>query len=106
MAMLTNVVIDQTVEGQVVRRSYLLHSSEAARRGGRVVVAFHGRGEEALSWVPALEERVQCGDFIGVYPEGLEKSWNCGVEPSKAAMQRFRDSPLILQKAKVLAARM
>lgn len=96
----TTVTLQQHVEGEgLVNRSYLLHGSAAARRSGRLVVAFHGLGEAATTWVDALQPFVARGDFLGVYPEGLKKnggpsSWNCGPEPSNADDVAFVDAVL------------
>lgn len=93
----TTVTLQQHVEGEgLVGRSYLLHASPAAWRSGRLVVAFHGLGEAASTWVDALQPFVTRGDFVGVYPEGLRKnggpsSWNCGPEPSNADDVAFVD---------------
>ena len=102
----TTVTLQQHVEGVdgdpdgLVDRSYLLHASAAAWRNTsgpvRLLVAFHGLGEAASTWVDALQPFVARGDFVGVYPEGLRKnggpsSWNCGPEPSNADDVAFVD---------------
>ena len=41
-----------------------------------------------------IAEAVEGGDFIGVYPEGLEYSWNLGPEASEADDVAFTEAIL------------
>jgi polyhydroxybutyrate depolymerase len=49
-----------------------------------LLFAFHGGGGEGHFFVEDFDELMQTGRFIGVYPEGIEQSWNLGFEESTA----------------------
>lgn len=87
----TRMTLPQTVEGKVEERGFLIHTPARPRvQGGLpVVFAFHGIGSPADMWVDLFGPLVGNSEFIGVYPEGLFESWNCGIEPSKADEAAF-----------------
>lgn len=82
----TPFFIDQTVDGQVESRRYLVAAPASFEPGKKYPLwfGFHGSGGTGDAYVPAFAPWVSAGDFIGVYPDGLENSWNLGPEASNA----------------------
>ena len=78
--------LNQVVAGETVERRFLVHTPENfdASQGKPLLFAFHGNGGEPESFTGYLWEGIEEGLFIGVYPAGLEYSWNLGPEASKA----------------------
>lgn len=78
--------IPQVVEGETVERHYTVHTplSWDVSTPLPLLFAFHGGGGEGHFFVEDLDETIQAGTFIGVYPEGIENSWNLGREESTA----------------------
>jgi poly(3-hydroxybutyrate) depolymerase len=72
--------IDQEVDGEVVLRRFLIHTSDNFDDTVRVplLFAFHGNGGVADSFTEQLSPSIQDGTFIGVYPDGISNSWNLG----------------------------
>ena len=54
-----------------------------------LVFGFHGNGGDAEGLVPMFSHLVEQGQFIGVYPQGIEHSWNLGLEAFKADETQF-----------------
>ena len=46
--------------------------------------SFEVGGGEGHFFTEELDESIQSGSFIGVYPEGIQGSWNLGREASTA----------------------
>ena len=78
--------IQQEVDGVTVDRTYSVH--EPPNRDPStplpLLFAFHGGGGEGHFFTEDLDETIQRGTFIGVYPEGMYGSWNLGREESTA----------------------
>ena len=81
-----NIFIDQNIEGQIRARKVIIHANEDPREDYHypLVFFFHGNGGSAESWVNQNQDFINSHQFIGVYPQGYKKSWNLGVESSKA----------------------
>jgi polyhydroxybutyrate depolymerase len=88
--------IDQEVDGEVVLRRFLVHTSDNFDDTVRVplLFAFHGNGGVADSFTGQLSPSIQDGTFIGVYPDGISNSWNLGREESTADDVAFVESIL------------
>ena len=52
--------------------------------GSTPTFGFHGAGGVGNLSIGQYADVIEGGDFIGVYPNGLENSWNIGREDSKA----------------------
>ena len=86
-----SITIEQIVEGQLEQREVLLHFPPQfdATRSYPLVFAFHGNGGTAEDLVPMFMHLVEQNQFIGVYPRGIEYSWNLGLEASQADETEF-----------------
>lgn len=94
---LNTLTIPQEVDGETIERSYLVHTADNwdASASLPLLLAFHGNGGEGLDFKQLLNDPVQAGDVIGVYPDGIERSWNLGREASTADDVAFVESILI-----------
>lgn len=88
--------LEQEVSGEMVQRRFLVHTPENfdASENTPLLFAFHGNGGEPESFVYDTGEAIESGYFIGVYPAGLEYSWNLGPELSEADDVAFTDAIL------------
>ena len=80
--------LPQTVEGSTQQREYLVrYPSQPNQSNYPLVFYFHGNGDTAEDFYKSLHEvheLIDNNQFIGIFPQGLEKSWNLGAEASKA----------------------
>lgn len=78
--------IEQDVEGVMVERTVLVAVPDnvESQRVYPMVFAFHGNGGSPENFVDELGGLVEQGEFVGVYLEGVDNSWNMGREDSKA----------------------
>ena len=93
---LNTLTIPQMVDGETIERSYLVHTAKDwdASAPLPLLLAFHGNGGKGLDFKQLLSNPVESRAFIGVYPEGLERSWNLGREASTADDVAFVESIL------------
>ena len=97
------IFVEQEVEGEMVERSFLVHVSRDFDGTGNtpLLFAFHGAGGNGSQFIEQYGPSIESSDFIGVYPNGIENSWNIGREDSKAddiafvyiMMDLLEDSP-------------
>ena len=78
--------VQQVVDGVTVDRTYTVHEPPNWDVSSPLplLFAFHGGGGQGEFFVEDLEESIQSGRFIGVYPDGIQNSWNMGREESTA----------------------
>ncbi len=90
---LSTFFFEQEVEGLSEQRRYLVAAPNVFVPGQAypVLFAFHGNGGTGDGFVPAFSSRVEAGEFIGVYPDGMQNSWNLGREASQADDVAFVD---------------
>ncbi len=83
---LSTFSLSQFVDGAVESRRFQIHAPDTLEEGKiyPVVFAFHGNGGTGDQFVQRLGAWVSAGDFVGVYPDGMENSWNLGPEASHA----------------------
>ncbi len=76
-----------------ITRDFILHLPDHYDKNTPVLIAFHGMGSSAKFWIRHLNRLIQQEEFIGVYPQGLDRSWNTGSgwEPSKANDIKFTE---------------
>ncbi|MDG1164383.1 MAG: GDSL-type esterase/lipase family protein [Porticoccaceae bacterium] len=76
--------VTQTIDGQRVDRTYLIRYPETlAEKNYPAVLFFHGDGgfgEEYLNNNPDIEELIDSGKFIGIFPDGYNQRWNVSGE--------------------------
>ena len=88
--------LEQEVAGVLVNRRFLVHAPEGfdASKRTPLLFAFHGNGGVPDSFVPELGEMIEEEEVVGVYPEGVEYSWNLGREASEADDVAFTEAIL------------
>jgi poly(3-hydroxybutyrate) depolymerase len=78
----------QTVEGGVQQREYFVrYPMQPNQSDYPLIFYFHGNGGTAADFYKNLHEvheLIDNNQFIGIFPQGLEKSWNLGEEASRA----------------------
>lgn len=81
-----DIIIEQMVSGALVQRPVIIHAPLKVdpQRKYPVVFALHGNGGSASNWLPQMRPFIERDGWIGVYPQGIKKSWNLGMERSKA----------------------
>ncbi|MFC1537774.1 alpha/beta hydrolase family esterase, partial [Gemmatimonadota bacterium] len=77
-----------TLDYDGLSRSVIFHlpSSYPQGESSPVVFAFHGMGGTNQGWPEHLRILIDSSGYIGIYPQGIQRSWNSGsgMEPSKA----------------------
>ena len=83
---ISEFTLNQVVAGETVTRRFLVHTPEDfdSSQSRPLLFAFHGNGGEPESFSGYLWDGIEQGLFIGVYPAGIEYSWNLGPEASEA----------------------
>ena len=80
--------LPQTVEGAIRQREYFIrYPLQLNQTNYPLVFYFHGNGgtaEDFYNKLSEVHELIDNNHFIGIFPQGLEKSWNLGAEASKA----------------------
>lgn len=95
------ISINQEIDGSTVARTVYIKAPENldATRSYPVVFAFHGAGGSGQSFLNNvhLNQLINAGEFIGVYPNGHSSEggdggfWNLGTEPTNADDVAFVD---------------
>lgn len=69
---------NQNIAGADVVRSIIIHAPEpfVENKTYPILIALHGTGERSDTWVNKLGQLVSNGEFIGVYAQAHENSWN------------------------------
>jgi len=75
-----NNSLSQTIDGQLVERSYSIRYPEDMQADSYpVVMFFHGAGGTGEDWLATDSEvlsLIDAGEFIGIFPDGYEQRWN------------------------------
>lgn len=81
----------QEIDGEQVTRKYLVQAPTVIDESKcyPLLFALHGNGGQPSQFVGQYREVIDAGDFIGIYPEGIERSWNLGKEASTANDTEF-----------------
>ena len=76
----------QEIDGEQVTRKYLIQAPTVIDESKcyPLLFALHGNGGQPGQFVGQYRDVIDTGDFIGIYPEGIERSWNLGKEASTA----------------------
>ena len=91
----SELALTQEVDGETVSRRVFIHAPAEGLRDGTsypLLFCLHGNGTNAPPSAPPPHSGflrnygplVERGEFVGVYPEGLQRSWNLGPEASNA----------------------
>ncbi len=79
-----NNSLSQTIDGQLVERSYSIRYPEDMQADSYpVVMFFHGAGGTGEDWLATDSEvlsLIDAGEFIGIFPDGYEQRWNVSDE--------------------------
>ena len=83
---INTITLEQDVEGEVVERSFLVHLPDDFDGTGStpLLFAFHGNGGTGDDFIGQFGPPVANREFVGVYPNGIDNSWNIEREDSKA----------------------
>ena len=80
--------LDQMVEGSIQQREYFVrYPSQPNKSNYPIVFYFHENGGTAENFyynLSEVHELIDNNNFVGIFPQGLEESWNLGEEASKA----------------------
>ena len=81
----------QEIDGEQVIRRYLIQAPTIIESSKcyPLIFALHGNGGQPDHFVGQFRDMIDDGQFIGIYPEGIERSWNLGKEASTANDTRF-----------------
>ena len=83
-----SATIPQLIENNNVDRPFWVRAPKKLKKNKYPIIFFlHGNGGEAYKFYQNSTEIVNLiddGHFIGIFPQGYLKSWNCGKEKSKA----------------------
>lgn len=100
------ITINQTIDDDIVARTVYIKTPQNLdnEQSYPVVFAFHGAGGSANQFLnnPSLNQLIDSGEFIGIYPNGHSDDgstggyWNLGSEPTTADDIEFVD--LIMQQ--------
>ena len=79
----TEYCVTQEVEGELINRRFLIQAPSVVNESASYPLLFvlGGMPDE---FVGQFRDMTDAGEFVGVYPEGLERSWNLGREASNA----------------------
>ena len=90
------LTLDQEVEGETVERSYYVHLPDDYDGSANtpLLFAFHGADGTGEDFINEFGPPIQSGEFVGVYPNGIDNSWNVEREDSKADDMAFTESIL------------
>ena len=86
--------IVQEIDGEQITRRYLIQAPTTidTSKCYPILFALHGNGGQPDHFVSQFRDMIDEGDFIGIYPEGIERSWNLGKEASTANDTEFIES--------------
>ena len=80
------IALRQTIQGKEQDRHAIVHTPKGftPTRKYPAVFALHGNGGNAKEWPRRLAPFIDKDGWIGIYPQGIQRSWNLGTEESKA----------------------
>ena len=76
--------VTQAIDGTLVDRTYRLrYPQSVSEEKYPILFFFHGAGGDGKDWLannPSLESLIDAGEFIGIFPDGYQNSWNVSGE--------------------------
>ena len=90
----TERTLVQEIDGDEVTRRYLIQVPQTVDESKcyPLLFALHGNGGEPDEFPNQYADMVNAGEFVGIYPAGIERSWNLGREASTANDTEFLES--------------
>ncbi len=79
----SQIILDENVN----RKFWVRIPKKTTKNKYPIVMFFHGNGDEAFNFYQRsseIKDLIDDGEFIGIFPNGHLRSWNCGNENSKA----------------------
>ena len=94
------IFIEQNVSGVLERRPVIIQTESNINSSKLYPVVFglHGNGGTNTGFLNRLKRFTDDGEFVGIYPQGIQRSWNLGSEASKADDVQFIN--LIIEELK------
>ena len=94
------IFIEQNVSGVLERRPVIIQTESNINSSKLYPVVFglHGNGGTNTGFLKRLKRFTDDGEFVGIYPQGIQRSWNLGSEASKADDVQFIN--LIIEELK------
>jgi len=86
--------IDQVINGENVERSFHIMAPSRIDENVNypVVFAFHGKGGQGRSFVNSFIPFAEDGRFVAILPNGIDRGWNLGTNPTQPDDLAFVDS--------------
>ena len=80
------IFIEQNVSGVLERRPVIIQTESNINSSKLYPVVFglHGNGGTNTGFLNRLKRFTDDGEFVGIYPQGIQRSWNLGSEASRA----------------------
>jgi polyhydroxybutyrate depolymerase len=90
----TDHTIDQVVNGENLERSFHIMAPSRIDENINypVLFAFHGRGGRGRNFVSSLIPFAEAGRFVAILPNGIDRGWNLGADPTQPDDLAFVDS--------------
>jgi len=84
----------QEIDGEQITSRYLIEAPSIidSLKSYPILFALHGNGGQPEHFVGQFRDVIDEGEFIGIYPEGIDRSWNLGKEASTANDTQFIES--------------
>jgi polyhydroxybutyrate depolymerase len=77
--------IAQEIDGDLYYRFATVHAPpDIGKYRYPVMFALHGNGGSMDDFMDSVGPMVEAGNYVAVYPQGVENSWNLGLEDSTA----------------------
>ena len=94
------IFIKQNVSGVLEQRPVIIQTELNINENKLYPVVFglHGNGGTNTVFLNRLKRFTDEGEFVGIYPQGIQKSWNLGSEASRADDVQFFN--LIIEELK------
>ncbi|MEO0337799.1 MAG: hypothetical protein AAF242_01160 [Bacteroidota bacterium] len=101
------IEIPQVINGEIVNRRALIKYPSGQSKGSYpVVFFFHNQtwdAEETLNLLEGAKLLIESEEFIGIFPQGYQNTWNAGLNENLADDPLFLDR-LMLEVRKIATA--
>ena len=94
------IFIQQNVSGVLEQRPVIIQTELNINTNKLYPIVFglHGNGGTNTGFLNRLKRFTDDGEFVGIYPQGIQRSWNLGSEASRADDVQFIN--LIIEELK------
>lgn len=102
---ITSFTLTETIDGQTVDRPVIIQAPSEidSSKHYPIVIALHGHGGQAEGFISRFSQAIETYQFIGVYPQGYNQSWNVGGK-SESDANDFTFIDRIVAKIKLTPA--